>query len=154
MSLLEPTEKSYWLAKLCEENYQRLVRLIPELADPPESAVARADGKPSLHLKLLEHNPYTVTLELTHCFSRELQSLLEPAVKIRVYLDARAAEVLSDHERPRVHEAFSHAGNAREVMDYKWSLNYFLTQWLEHCLACDYRFALTHTERESCEEAA
>jgi hypothetical protein len=136
MGRFDPEEKSYWLAKLCEANYERLVRLIPDLGGKPQSAVARADGKPALRLELLEHSPYTVTLELSHCFGQGPQALLEPAVRIRVYLDARAAEVLSDRERPRP----GVDGPARDVMDRKWTLNYFLSQWLEHCLACDYRF--------------
>ena len=140
MSLFEPQKKSYWLAKLCEANYERLLRLVPGLAHMAHSGVARAEGKPSLHLVLLEHSPYTLTLELSHCFGYE--PLLEPAVKIRVYLDARAAEVLCDHARPKVHEALGSGGPAREVMDYKWTLNYFLSRWLDHCLACDYRFRL------------
>lgn len=140
MSVFDPQEKSYWLAKLCEANYDRLLQLIPGLHRMARSAVAEAKGKPSLHLSLLEHSPYTLTLELSHCFGYE--PLLEPAVKIRVYLDARAAEVLSDHARPRVHEALGHTRPAREVMEYKWALNYFLSRWLDHCLACEYQFGL------------
>ncbi len=152
MSVLEPLEKSYWLARLCEANYERLLRLIPGLPVMARSAIASADGKPSLHLALLEHSPYTLTLELSHRFGFE--SLFEPAIRIRVYLDARAAEVLCDHARPKVHKAIKRGSPAREVMDYKWTLNYFLSQWLDHCLACDYRFGLAQTERESCGEAA
>lgn len=140
MSALEPVEKSYWLAKLCEANYERLLRLIPCLDRLAHSAVARVDGKPALHVAMLEQSPYTLTLELSHSFGFE--PLLEPAVKVRVYLDARAAEVLSDRDRPHVREALKREAPAREVMDYKWSLNYFLSQWLDHCLACDYRFGL------------
>ncbi len=154
MCVLEPQEKSYWLAKICEANYERLLRLFPDLAGMDAGAVADADGKPSLHLELLEQSPYTLTLELSHCFSKGFEALLEPAVKIRVYLDARAAEVLSDHARPRVHEALKPEIKSREVMDYKWSLNYFLTRWLDHCLASNYRFSAARTEREIHEEPA
>jgi uncharacterized protein YqiB (DUF1249 family) len=154
MCFLDPLEKSYWLAKLCEANFERLVRLIPDLAVMTEASVACADGKPCLYLELLEHSPYTVTLTLSHCFGKGFESLLEPAVKIRVYLDARAAEVLSDHARPRVHEALRPGSRPREVLDYKWSLNYFLSQWLDHCLDSHYCFGVTQSERESCVEQA
>ncbi len=150
----EPQEKSYWLAKLCEANYERLLRLIPTLRGVAESSVAFADGKPSLHLELLEHSPYTATLELSHCFCKGFDDLLEPAVKIRVYFDARAAEVLSDHARPVVREFLRNERKPREIMDYKWALNYFLSRWLDHCLACNYRFQAARAERESCGEAA
>ena len=152
MSFLEPYEKSYWLARICEANFERLLRLVPDLASLPISAIAKAEGRPLLQLELLEQSPYTLTLELSHRFGFE--SLLEPAVKIRVYLDARAAEVLSDHARPHVHQALQGEPKAREVMDYKWKLNYFLSRWLDHCLASDYRFGRAQAGRATCEEAA
>lgn len=154
MCFLELKEKSFCLAKVCEANFERLLRLIPNLPDLAECSVARADGKPSLHLQLLKHSRYTLTLELSHRFSKEFDSLVEPAVIIRVYLDARAAEMLSDHARPGVHEALSRGRQAREVLDYKWSLNYFLSQWLDHCLANEYRFGVVKPEREYCAEQA
>ena len=154
MCFLELKEKSACLAKVCEANFERLLRLIPNFADLAECSVARADGKPSLYLQLLKHSPYTLTLELSHRFSKESDSLVEPDVKIRVYLDARAAEMLSDHARPRVHEALSQGRQAKEVLDYKWSLNYFLSQWLDHCLANEYRFGVVQPERKSFAEQA
>ena len=153
MSVLNPVNKSYWLAKLCEANYVKLVALIPGLDYIPQTAIASADGKPSLHLKLIERSPYTLTLELTHCFTWEFEALLEPAVKIRIYLDAQAAEVLNDHERPCVLDALKHDPSARNVLDYKWSLNYFLSQWLDHCLQSNYRFALARPDLETCTAA-
>ena len=146
MSALEPEEKSFWLSRVCEENYRRLLDLIPDLSNVAQSAVAGVEGKPALHLRLLERSPYTLTLELTHCFTWEFDALREPAVTIRVYLDARAVEVLRDRERPLAREALGKEGGAREVMDYKWTLNYFLSQWLDHCLAANYRFAFTEAE--------
>jgi uncharacterized protein YqiB (DUF1249 family) len=80
--------------------------------------------------------------------------LLEPAVKIRVYLDARAAEVLGDRDRPSQAGVRQREAKAREVMEHKWTLNYFLSQWLEHCLACNYCFGLARAGRESFEEVA
>lgn len=144
MSTLEPLNKAYWFSRLCEINYVRLKTLIPDLDRLPAGLRACAEGVPTLHLRLLERSPYTLTLELTHCFTWEFGALLEPAVRIRVYLDARAVEVLSDHERPYVMEVLKKS-NAKRVLDYKWSLNYFLAQWLEHCIASDYRFHLFET---------
>lgn len=141
MATLEPVEKAYWLAKLCEANFERLLRLIPGLRGMDASATARAEGKPALHLQLLDHAPYTLTLELSHCFG-STEPLLEPAVRIRVYLDARAAEVLSDHARANVYSR-----PPQDVLDYKWRLNYFLSQWLDHCLAAQYCFGLATAER-------
>lgn len=145
MSIFKPAEKSFWLQKVCESNYEKLANLIPDLARIDDTAVAQVTGKPSLHLRLLERSPYTLTLELTHDFVRGL----EPAVKIRVSLDAKTAEALSDHCRPVVLDALRGSeSSARSVLDYKWSLNYFLTRWLDHCLQSDYRFGATRYSHE------
>jgi uncharacterized protein YqiB (DUF1249 family) len=136
MSRFSPRNKSYWLAKLCEANYDRLIQLVPDLEHLQESVRASVHGKPALYLRLLDRSPYTLTVELTHAFGWTI----EPAVRIRVYLDARAVEVLSDHCRPEVREVFRKQMRPQDVLDYKWSLNYFLSRWLDHCLQSDYRF--------------
>ena len=135
--MFRPIEKSLWLQKVCESNYRKLRHLIPDLTGLGSAASAHVPGKPPLFLRLLDRSPHTLTLELTHGFGK----VLEPAVKIRVCLDAKTAEVLSDSSRPSVFEvlggqkAFTHS-----VLDYKWTLNYFLMRWLDHCLSSQYRF--------------
>lgn len=150
MSVLNPVNKSYWLASLCEWNYRKLNQLIPDLAIIPSAAALQAEGKPSLIVRLIERSPYTLTVELSHSFDWGFESLMEPAVRIRIYLDACAAEVLSDHERPFVLEALKEGPSLQSVMDYKWSLNYFLSQWLDHCLKSSYRFNLSSPDEEFC----
>jgi uncharacterized protein YqiB (DUF1249 family) len=153
MYFLEPLAKSYWLSKLCEANYERLLRLIPDLTQMAGTCVAHADGKPSLHMQLQKNSRYTLTLELTHRFGLGLlKPQMEPSVRVRVYLDVRAAEMLGDHDRPKVYEAFRWGGKGREMLDYKWKLNYFLSQWLDHCLANDYCFSMTRCEQNICTE--
>ena len=56
------------------------------------------------------------------------------------YLDAESAEVLADHNRPHIAHALKRTERVEEIMDYKWSLNYFLEKWLNHCLRLGYRF--------------
>jgi uncharacterized protein YqiB (DUF1249 family) len=82
-----------------------------------------------------------MTVELSHCFNKNLDEFMEPAVIIRLYLDAQLAEVLSDHARASVAQVYKNSGLSREIMNYKWRLNYFLQKWLDHCLKKDYRFS-------------
>jgi uncharacterized protein YqiB (DUF1249 family) len=143
MSAFHPAEKSFWLQQVCESNYRKLARLVPDLPRIEASAAAEAGNKPTLHLRLLERSRYTLTLELTHAFPpgpAEALEPLEPAVRIRVCLDAKTAEALCDHCRPGVLDALKAEASARQVLDYKWGLNYFLARWLDHCLSSDYRF--------------
>jgi len=145
-----PVEKSLWLHRVCEDNFLKLKELIPQLDSINESVSCDVPGKPTLHAEIIERSPYTLTLELTHDFGEAAGGLLEPAVKIRICLDAQTAEVLSDHARPFVLDVLRDDPLPREVLDYKWRLNYFLFRWLDHCLASDYQFGMTEAQLGLC----
>ena len=140
MSFVHPVNMSFCLEQLCESNYQKLFKLIPNLLDIEEAATGLADRHSTLHLKVIEQTPYTLTIELSHCFSKNRDELLEPAVLIRIYLDVQLAEVLSDHARLNVSQVYKDPGLILDIMNYKWRLNYFLQKWLDHCLKKDYEF--------------
>lgn len=143
MSLINPVNKSYCLEQICESNYQKLLKLIPDLLNLKEKATGHAPHNTTLHITVIASTPYTMTVELSHCFIKNLDEFIEPAVKIRIYQDAQLAEVLSDHVRASVAEVFNNPGLSREIMNYKWRLNYFLQKWLDHCLKKDYQFSKT-----------
>lgn len=138
MSFINPVNKSICLEQVCESNYQKLLKLIPDLMAFKATAIGLAPHHSTLHLEIIERTPYTLTVELSHSFNKSLA----PAVKIRIYLDAQLAEVLSDHARAGVAQVFKDPGLSREIMNYKWRLNYFLQKWLDHCLKKDYLFSV------------
>ncbi len=141
MSLVNPVNKSLCLEQVCESNYHKLFKLIPNLLSFQGTAVGLAAQHAMLHLEIIERTPYTMTVELSHCFNKNNDEILAPAVKIRVYLDAQLAEVLSDYARANVTHVFKDPGLSLEIMNYKWRLNYFLQKWLDHCLKKDYSFS-------------
>jgi hypothetical protein len=141
MSLLHPINTSFCLEQICESNFQKLLRLIPGLPSIKEAAIGLAAAQTTLYLEVIEETPYTKTVELSHCFNDNANELMAPAVIIRVYLDARLAEVLSDHARARVAKVFPDPRQSTDIMHYKWRLNYFLQKWLDHCLSKHYRFS-------------
>ncbi len=125
---------------VCEGNYKKIVRLIPDLRYLAGSAQGFSQQKPVLHVQVLEQTPYTKTIQLSHFFTENSVLLLEPAVKIRVYFDVCIAEVLRDYKRVEVANAITDISRSKDIMDYKWRLNYFLEKWLDHCLKTDYIF--------------
>ena len=140
MSLVHPVNTSLCLEKLCESNFQKLFSLIPDLCSFQHQAMGETTNKPALHLRIIDRTNHTLTVELTHCFDKNLESFMEPAIKIRIYLDANLAEVLKDHHRPLVSKVYKDPGRIVEIMNYKWRLNYFLQKWLDHCLQTNYQF--------------
>ncbi|MGR9108835.1 MAG: DUF1249 domain-containing protein [Gammaproteobacteria bacterium] len=137
---LNPVNKSRLLHGLCENNFHKLFRLAPDLLRIRHGAAAQACGRPALHIRILERQPYTLTLELTHHFESEPETRTEPAVKIRVYLDAKSAEVLREPPHHPYESVLKKNPDPKIVLDYKWTINYFLEKWLDHCIDQGYRF--------------
>lgn len=146
MPTLRPIHPLRTLQDLCESNYRKLRRLIPDLAAVDDHAVAYQGNRPALYLKLLNRSPYTVLLELSYCFQPDdAVPSFEPALLLRVYLDAGMVEVIADYERPqlRFNRLVDH-----EVLEHKWQMNYFLDKWLDHCLQRGYCFAAADDQPE------
>lgn len=146
MAKVTPVNKSFCLQNICETNYRKIFSLIPGLRNITQSAQGLSHGKPMLHVKILEQTPYTKTIQLSHFFQNESELLLEPAVKIRLYFDVCIAEVLRDYKRIEVANAINDIGRSKDILDYKWKLNYFLEKWLDHCLKTDYVFIMDEIE--------
>ena len=144
MSYVNPVNKPYCLEQICAANFNNLLTLIPDLLSYRTGATGRSPDYASLHLRVMEQSAHTMTVQLTYLFNKSEHDTNEPAVRIRLYLDAKLAEVLSDHAREPVSRVFRNLSASRKIVDYKWRLNYFLHKWLDHCLNKNYAF---------CEEA-
>ncbi len=129
---------------LYERNYINLRRLLPIM--PPTSAtrVSRVAGGLDLHLRILERSRYTSDLVLTYQFRQEHGTLIaEPNLRIRIYHDARMAEVMAAHLRHRA--AFTAGFYPSPQADgahlhARWQTNRFLFKWLAYCLRQGHRF--------------
>ena len=152
MSRFRPRNTSYWLAHICESNFGKLARLIPDLSrlDGNTTAVS-SFGKPALQLTVVERSRYTLTVDLSYRFGDQARQTAEPRFRIRVYLDGKCAEALNRHQTDDSYRIRTEAAtHGLEVLEEKWALNYFLERWLDHCLHSQHRFeAAAHREAPS-----
>jgi uncharacterized protein YqiB (DUF1249 family) len=148
MSQFRPINTAICLENICESNYHKLFKLIPNLCSIDRLAIGQTANNPALYLSILERNPYTLTIELNHCFSAEFDRLIDPGLRIRIYLDAQLAEVIRDNQHPTVAQRYKNPGLIEDIRDYKWRLNYFLQKWLDHCLGINYHFKQLLTESQ------
>ena len=93
------------LQELQTEIYRQLQLLIPDQVAHYDSFQSRVHGSPLLRMDILERHPFTHFIRLTYQFDRDESREIAPDAHIRVYNDARLAEVTSfDHvqgfERP------------------------------------------------------
>ncbi len=123
------------LVSLCEENYDLLLRLAPELPHMEGDYRAHLPGHADLHLSILQRSRYTTLLRLTYLFE-DGREAAEPDALLRVYHDAREVEAVE------LHQSVLPTGNLYEApaLANKWQVNWFITKWLGFCVSLDYRF--------------
>lgn len=128
------------LMSLYESNYIRLAWLVPNLEAIAQAQVSDVAGDCPLHLVVDERSRYTTTLRLTYMFEEEAGPLADPDLQIRVYHDARLAEVQSCarwHRHAMLEALRSQA--ARDLGD-RWLRNVMLNKWLDYCVERGHRF--------------
>ena len=142
------TERFGNLMELYERNYVQLRLLIPDLKHGPiATTVSDVPGCMTLYLQLTEQSPYTSTLRLTYRFLNTaspmkgqpkmgLRATAEPDLTIRVYHDARSAEVMSGLLHGQQHPRKTRG------LDGSWRLNRFLYKWLRYLLYRGHGFSL------------
>ena len=130
------------LQAACEANYARLMQLLPAMRDGPTAQplsrrVALSQGEQQLGvlaLQVLETCPYTSTIEVRQ--EHSLPWLPVPQLEVRVYHDARMAEVVGAQRARRFRGIYPYPNADMHQPDEKTQLNLFLGEWLSHCLAC------------------
>jgi uncharacterized protein YqiB (DUF1249 family) len=126
------------LQATCEANYARLMRLLPDMRGSCAGRrVAISQGERLLGvlaLDVLESCPYTTTLRVRQ--EHDLAWLPSPPLEVRVYHDARMAEVIGAQQARRFLGRYPYPNAAMYQPDEKSQLNLFLGEWLSHGLAC------------------
>ena len=129
------------LMDLYERNYISIRRLVPVMPPARTCLVSQVPGGLDLHLEVIERFRYTTELSLTYYFVRSEGRAAEPDLCLRVYHDARLAEVMSGHLRywPAFQIAEEAVGSGH--LRTRWHINRFLYKWLGYCLHQGHRFS-------------
>jgi len=126
---------------LAEHNYIRLLALVPNLDLLDGECVSEAGVGRSLWLRIVEQTPYSTLCELHEYSSGEAGEIEEIGLTLRVYHDARVADLLSYHNRFGGGEVFDARVLQTPGLNKKRELNFFLWKWLGHCLAQGHRLS-------------
>lgn len=119
----------------CDANYLRLMKLFPKLKEEDLSAFAISVGQHPYHVRfeVLERGPYTTLIELRQ--QPETVWSMQPHLKVRMYHDARSAEVVeflgARHFRP----TYVYPNRQMHLPDEKAQVNRFLSEFLAMCLS-------------------
>lgn len=121
------------LQAVCEANFYRLRQLMPDMALKDECHILLSAGgeQQRLVMQVLERCPYTTTLRLRH--EQRHEWLTPPSMEVRLYHDARMAEVTVVHNRRRFQSVYPYPNEQMLQPDEKFQLNQFLGEWLGYC---------------------
>jgi len=140
----------------CDANYVRLMRLFPEMGEDQERKIGLHHGEDCvLCLSVLEQTPYTTLVQLGQEREGQEEGLQErecqesegnsfntwlrlPVLRLRLYHDARVAEVVLCEGDRRAYPRYEYPNKRMYHQDEKAQWNQFLAEWLSHCLEHGY----------------
>jgi uncharacterized protein YqiB (DUF1249 family) len=123
----------------CETNYLRLQKLLQshhaKHLDDQDAAyrflISRGDQQWLNQVRLLERSPYTTTLQITQTSISVTSSWLQmPRLTVRMYHDAKLAEVLAWEGHKRLRPRYQYPNQAMYQADEKLQINQFLGELL------------------------
>lgn len=121
------------MAALCEANYLRLLKLLPD-DDDGHAFVLRA-GQHNARVRLVVDEDHRYTTMVSVSQEGLSPQWLQPlSMQVRLYHDARMAEVVGYQNQQRFDGRYPYPNPAMRLPDEKVQLNRFLAEWLDHCL--------------------
>ena len=125
----------------CDANYVRMHRLLPGLFDLDERSVILPlpgkQGDRTLTFRVTERCPYTTTVSVRlERGEADWHAMLPaPELTVRLYHDARTAEVTAYQGQDRFRGLYDYPNDEGRQPDEKAQLNRFLGEYLALCLA-------------------
>jgi len=135
-----PSRSFATLMELYESNYILVRRLAPALREMADEQVSVVPGGVDLHLRVMDRAPYTTSVCLTHFFDANSPLRAQPDLRVRVYHDAHAAEVMPDSFSRESGISKAEWRADHKSLAWRWELNRFLNRWLRYCLTEGHSF--------------
>lgn len=124
----------------CEANYARLMRLLPDLPDTDRRtfSVRLGESEPQVRFEVAQRCPYTTVVRIVQdphpACDEGVPGLAETRLAIRIYHDAKAAEVIEYQNERGFHAVYEYPNARMRHPDEKAQVNRFLGEFLGVCL--------------------
>ncbi|MCG3729947.1 DUF1249 family protein [Vibrio cincinnatiensis] len=119
------------LMRTYETNYAKLNALIPRQPNIGDVRCYQA-AHLTYQLQVLEVTKYTTLVEI--CQSDDISIFPLPTMSVRLYHDARVAEVCASEQVGRIDARYDYPNDKMVQKDEKAQVNRFLGDWLTFCL--------------------
>jgi uncharacterized protein YqiB (DUF1249 family) len=125
------------LMALCEINYMLLLRVLADKEQVGEQRCFFISDFLSYRVTVNEVTRYTTLLTINqeaNIQGYNLTELFRPKMVVRLYHDARMAEVISNQDVRQIKPRYEYPNDKMHLPDEKQQINYFLKEWLQLCL--------------------
>ncbi len=130
----------YNMMQVYEGNYCYLLQLLPDMKEISGTVFSEFNGRPVLFIDVLEQCKYTSMIAVTHYLSFENNVVADMELRLRVYHDARVAEVTSYQHHKKLLPVYSYPNKKMYQTFEKKQVNLFLKEWLEFCVRYGVQF--------------
>ncbi len=125
------------LMNLCDTNYMLMLRILANKETVGEQRCFFISDFLSYTITVKEVTRYTSLVRIAqdaNVMGKHLAELFRPAMVIRLYHDARMAEVISSQDVYQVKPRYDYPNIKMHHPDEKEQMNLFLKEWLQLCL--------------------
>ncbi|PST93417.1 DUF1249 family protein [Photobacterium iliopiscarium] len=121
------------LMRLYETNYAKLLPLLPR-SDTVGDMLVYLVCDDVYQLEIIESTRYTTVITLGLLESEKVADYLAPLLTVRLYHDAKVAEVCAVQQISRLKPIYDYPNLRMHQKNEKHQVNLFLGDWLKHCL--------------------
>jgi len=118
---------------VCEVNYARLLKLLPDCDTEDLEYQFQVNASLLYTIRIIDCSRYTSTLEMSQK-SQMGYEFLRPVVQVRLYHDAKMAEVLSAQNIGSLKPSYQYPNTKMYQKNEKEMVNLFLAEWVQFCL--------------------
>ena len=122
---------------ICETNYMLMQRLLAGQESAGAVRSFQVSDDLCYRLQVLEVARYTSLVgfeQLSDLACGQVAKLLLPAMQVRLYHDARMAEVVTSQHIRQIKPRYDYPNRDMHQPDEKRQVNNFLKEWLQMCL--------------------
>lgn len=121
--------------ELYDDNYHKLMTLLPFMHYLKEGICVKIEGIKSLRMMIMQRTPYTTTVNMMLYLEVENRWVTDPALKICIYHDVCVAEVLAYQDYKQFMPIYPYPNPHMLNRFEKRRVNEFLGDCLEYSLA-------------------
>ncbi len=121
------------MPEVYEANYGLLLGVVVRLEDMESDVTCHVRTHPGVNVRLTRVGPHTSVMMLSHGLAAGGRLIPNIRLEVRIYHDARMAEVIAYQGRGRFRPYYSVPNRHMYQPHEKQLVNLFFHEWLRHC---------------------